>query len=39
MASQLIDVLKQGRLRMYRSRELRDAAAKTVVHESSEVSD
>jgi phage terminase large subunit-like protein len=35
MASQLIDVLKQGRLRMYASRELRDAAAKTVVHESS----
>lgn len=35
MASQLIDVLKQGRLRMYQSRELRDAAAKTVVHESS----
>jgi hypothetical protein len=35
MASQLIDVLRQGRLRMYASRELRDAAAKTVVHESS----
>jgi phage terminase large subunit-like protein len=35
MASQLIDVLKQGRLRMYASRELRDAAAKTIVVESS----
>ncbi len=35
MASQLIDVLKQGRLRMYQSRELRDAAAKTIVVESS----
>jgi len=35
MASQLIDVLRQGRLRMYASRELRDAAATTVVHESS----
>jgi hypothetical protein len=30
----LVDVLKQGRLRIYQSRELRDAAAKTVVHES-----
>jgi hypothetical protein len=28
MASQLIDVLKQGRLRTYQSQELRDAAAK-----------
>jgi hypothetical protein len=35
MANQLIDVLKRGRLPMYKSRELRDAAAKTVVHESS----
>jgi hypothetical protein len=35
MAKQLIDVLKQGRLPIYKSRELRDAAAKTVVHESS----
>jgi terminase large subunit-like protein len=35
MANQLIDVLKQGRMRMYQSRESRDPAAKTVVHESS----
>jgi hypothetical protein len=35
MASQLIDVLRQGRLRMYQSKELRDAAAKTIVVESS----